>query len=266
MVEFTLSIIVSFNVHLLTLQFNTACVFKSTLCKCATVVECVCEMFYSFISRVLECQGLPIVNGQCDPYAAVSLLGPSRWDAPQTKKKNNELWLWNCADQPLLFLRFSQVGREKDKGEAENQQSPVWGSFLLWGLSELLQRCFATMHACYSCVLCCLLVVFVREGSGGGRGRVLWWRPQKVFDEVKHLRLFLQFLGYFGQTVYWRVTILTRGSIFVQNDLVCIQWLLNSVIWHCDPATWHSREQVVWIHISSASYIHQCRKWNKCSD
>lgn len=55
--------------------------------------------------------------------------------------------------------------------------------------------------------------------------------------KVKHLRLFLQFLGYFGQTVYWRVTILTRGSIFVQNDLVCIQWLLNSVIWHCDPAT-----------------------------
>ncbi|KFQ63575.1 Ras GTPase-activating protein 3, partial [Pelecanus crispus] len=29
-------------------------------------------------SRVLECQGLPIVNGQCDPYATVTLAGPSR--------------------------------------------------------------------------------------------------------------------------------------------------------------------------------------------
>uniref|UniRef100_A0A8C2X8V5 RAS p21 protein activator 3 n=1 Tax=Cyclopterus lumpus TaxID=8103 RepID=A0A8C2X8V5_CYCLU len=34
------------------------------------------------------CQGLPIVNGQCDPYAAVSLLGPSRSDqAKKTKVK-----------------------------------------------------------------------------------------------------------------------------------------------------------------------------------
>ncbi|KFQ04083.1 Ras GTPase-activating protein 3, partial [Haliaeetus albicilla] len=31
-----------------------------------------------FSSRVLECQGLPIVNGQCDPYATVTLAGPSR--------------------------------------------------------------------------------------------------------------------------------------------------------------------------------------------
>uniref|UniRef100_A0A8C6TPB5 RAS p21 protein activator 3 n=1 Tax=Neogobius melanostomus TaxID=47308 RepID=A0A8C6TPB5_9GOBI len=43
------------------------------------------------VCRVLECQGLPIVNGQCDPYAAVSLLGPSRSDAKKTKvkRKNN---------------------------------------------------------------------------------------------------------------------------------------------------------------------------------
>uniref|UniRef100_A0A8K9WMB2 RAS p21 protein activator 3 n=1 Tax=Oncorhynchus mykiss TaxID=8022 RepID=A0A8K9WMB2_ONCMY len=33
------------------------------------------------------CQGLPIVNGQCDPYAAVSLLGPSRSEAKKTKVK-----------------------------------------------------------------------------------------------------------------------------------------------------------------------------------
>uniref|UniRef100_A0A8C6PKL8 RAS p21 protein activator 3 n=1 Tax=Nothobranchius furzeri TaxID=105023 RepID=A0A8C6PKL8_NOTFU len=33
------------------------------------------------------CQGLPIVNGQCDPYAAVSLLGLSRSEAKKTKVK-----------------------------------------------------------------------------------------------------------------------------------------------------------------------------------
>ena len=27
---------------------------------------------------ILECQGLPIVNGQCDPYATVTLAGPCR--------------------------------------------------------------------------------------------------------------------------------------------------------------------------------------------
>lgn len=32
----------------------------------------------AFLFRVLECQGLPIVNGQCDPYATVTLAGPYR--------------------------------------------------------------------------------------------------------------------------------------------------------------------------------------------
>ncbi|XP_051557992.1 ras GTPase-activating protein 3-like isoform X3 [Myxocyprinus asiaticus] len=46
---------------------------------------------HKLATRVLECQDLPIVNGQCDPYAAVSLLGPSRSDAKKTKvkRKNN---------------------------------------------------------------------------------------------------------------------------------------------------------------------------------
>uniref|UniRef100_A0A671PIB4 Ras GTPase-activating protein 3-like n=1 Tax=Sinocyclocheilus anshuiensis TaxID=1608454 RepID=A0A671PIB4_9TELE len=33
---------------------------------------------HKLATRVLECQDLPIVNNQCDPYAAVSLLGSSR--------------------------------------------------------------------------------------------------------------------------------------------------------------------------------------------
>uniref|UniRef100_A0A8C1YWR2 RAS p21 protein activator 3 n=3 Tax=Cyprinus carpio TaxID=7962 RepID=A0A8C1YWR2_CYPCA len=42
---------------------------------------------HKLATRVLECQDLPIVNGQCDPYAAVSLLGPSRSEAKKTKVK-----------------------------------------------------------------------------------------------------------------------------------------------------------------------------------
>ncbi|KAG7273680.1 hypothetical protein CRUP_017433, partial [Coryphaenoides rupestris] len=40
---------------------------------------------HKLATRVLECQDLPIVNGQCDPYAAVSLLGPTRSEVKKTK-------------------------------------------------------------------------------------------------------------------------------------------------------------------------------------
>uniref|UniRef100_A0A3S5ZPH7 Ras GTPase-activating protein 3 n=1 Tax=Bos taurus TaxID=9913 RepID=A0A3S5ZPH7_BOVIN len=33
---------------------------------------------HKLATRILECQGLPIVNGQCDPYATVTLAGPCR--------------------------------------------------------------------------------------------------------------------------------------------------------------------------------------------
>ncbi|XP_078420288.1 ras GTPase-activating protein 2 [Cetorhinus maximus] len=40
------------------------------------------------VVRVIECQGLPLVNGQSgDPYASVSLVGPSRLDQKRTKVK-----------------------------------------------------------------------------------------------------------------------------------------------------------------------------------
>ncbi|KAG9348213.1 hypothetical protein JZ751_001948 [Albula glossodonta] len=38
--------------------------------------------------RIIECQGLPLINGQsCDPYATVSLVGPARSDQKKTKVK-----------------------------------------------------------------------------------------------------------------------------------------------------------------------------------
>ncbi|XP_015267245.1 PREDICTED: ras GTPase-activating protein 3 [Gekko japonicus] len=42
---------------------------------------------HKLATRVLECQGLPIVNGQCDPYATVTLTGPCRSDVKKTKVK-----------------------------------------------------------------------------------------------------------------------------------------------------------------------------------
>ncbi|XP_036880764.1 ras GTPase-activating protein 3 isoform X2 [Manis javanica] len=40
---------------------------------------------HKLAARILECQGLPIVNGQCDPYATVTLAGPYRSEAKKTK-------------------------------------------------------------------------------------------------------------------------------------------------------------------------------------
>ncbi|XP_043927049.1 ras GTPase-activating protein 3 isoform X2 [Protopterus annectens] len=38
-------------------------------------------------ARLIECQGLPVVNGQCDPYASITLCGPSRSEVKKTKVK-----------------------------------------------------------------------------------------------------------------------------------------------------------------------------------
>uniref|UniRef100_A0A5F8G7C9 Ras GTPase-activating protein 3 n=1 Tax=Monodelphis domestica TaxID=13616 RepID=A0A5F8G7C9_MONDO len=43
---------------------------------------------HKLATRVLECQGLPIVNGQCDPYATVTLAGPYR-QSKKTKLKRD---------------------------------------------------------------------------------------------------------------------------------------------------------------------------------
>nr|XP_021523568.1 ras GTPase-activating protein 3 [Aotus nancymaae] len=42
---------------------------------------------HKLATRIVECRGLPIVNGQCDPYATVTLAGPFRSEAKKTKVK-----------------------------------------------------------------------------------------------------------------------------------------------------------------------------------
>uniref|UniRef100_A0A8D0CK66 RAS p21 protein activator 2 n=1 Tax=Scleropages formosus TaxID=113540 RepID=A0A8D0CK66_SCLFO len=46
------------------------------------------SMCQQLLVQIIECQGLPLVNGQsCDPYATVSLVGPARSDQKKTKVK-----------------------------------------------------------------------------------------------------------------------------------------------------------------------------------
>lgn len=107
---------------------------------CVCVHACVPLMVRVCFPRVLECQGLPIVNGQCDPYAAVSLLGPSRsalsdWLSRALLSRPSNLFHRCIIFYVPPLLCCSQVGCKEDQGETENQQSSVWGGFLFWGIS-----------------------------------------------------------------------------------------------------------------------------------
>ncbi|KTF91605.1 hypothetical protein cypCar_00018978 [Cyprinus carpio] len=83
---------------------------------------------HKLATRVLECQDLPIVNGQCDPYAAVSLLGPSRSEAKKTKvkrKTNNPQF-----DEVFFFEFFVTITRF-------GQYLFLMGTVDLWTASNL---------------------------------------------------------------------------------------------------------------------------------
>uniref|UniRef100_A0A8C1NH45 RAS p21 protein activator 3 n=1 Tax=Cyprinus carpio TaxID=7962 RepID=A0A8C1NH45_CYPCA len=84
---------------------------------------------HKLATRVLECQDLPIVNNQCDPYAAVSLLGPSRSEAKKTKvkRKNNnpqfdEVFFFEVT-KPLSYTK-----RQFDVEEDDVDKLPVSAS------------------------------------------------------------------------------------------------------------------------------------------
>uniref|UniRef100_A0A8C0KRA0 RAS p21 protein activator 3 n=1 Tax=Canis lupus dingo TaxID=286419 RepID=A0A8C0KRA0_CANLU len=53
---------------------------------------------HKLAARILECQGLPIVNGQCDPYATVTLAGPYRQVSLPTPTTASGVDLWNASN------------------------------------------------------------------------------------------------------------------------------------------------------------------------
>ncbi|XP_066562444.1 ras GTPase-activating protein 3 isoform X2 [Amia ocellicauda] len=84
--------------------------------------------------RVIECQGLPIVNGQCDPYATVSLLGPSRSEAKKTKvkrKTNNpqfdEVFFFEVT-RPLSYTRRSHFDVEEEDLDKMAIRIDLWNA------------------------------------------------------------------------------------------------------------------------------------------
>ncbi|KAG2456311.1 RASA3 protein, partial [Polypterus senegalus] len=95
---------------------------------------------HKLAARVLECQGLPIVNGQCDPYATVTLLGPSRSDVKKTKikkKTNNpqfdEVFYFEIT-RPLSYTRRSHFDVEEEDVDKMALRIDLWnGSNLKFG-------------------------------------------------------------------------------------------------------------------------------------
>nr|XP_015219568.1 PREDICTED: ras GTPase-activating protein 3 [Lepisosteus oculatus] len=89
---------------------------------------------HKLATRVLECQGLPIVNGQCDPYATVSLLGPSRSEAKKTKvkrKTNNpqfdEVFYFEVT-RPLSYTRRSHFDVEEEDVDKMAISVDLWNA------------------------------------------------------------------------------------------------------------------------------------------
>uniref|UniRef100_A0A8D2PEK4 RAS p21 protein activator 2 n=1 Tax=Zosterops lateralis melanops TaxID=1220523 RepID=A0A8D2PEK4_ZOSLA len=65
------------------------------------------------VVHIKECHGLPLINGQnCDPYATVSLVGPSRNDQKKTKVKKktsnpqfNETFYFEVTRSSIMWIR-----------------------------------------------------------------------------------------------------------------------------------------------------------------
>ncbi|CAH2223307.1 ras GTPase-activating 3 isoform X2 [Pelobates cultripes] len=89
---------------------------------------------HKLAARVLECQGLPIVNGQCDPYATVTLIGPSRSEAKKTKvkkKTNNpqfdEVFYFEVT-KPSSYNKKSHFEIEEDDVDKMEVRVDLWNA------------------------------------------------------------------------------------------------------------------------------------------
>ncbi|CAJ0941164.1 unnamed protein product, partial [Ranitomeya imitator] len=83
---------------------------------------------------VLECRGLPIVNGQCDPYATVTLLGPTRTESKKTKvrkKTNNpqfdEVFYFEVT-KPSSYNKKSHFEIEEDDVDKMEIRVDLWNA------------------------------------------------------------------------------------------------------------------------------------------
>ncbi|XP_013370899.1 PREDICTED: ras GTPase-activating protein 3 isoform X2 [Chinchilla lanigera] len=89
---------------------------------------------HKLAARILECQGLPIVNGQCDPYATVTLAGPFRSEAKKTKvkkKTNNpqfdEVFYFEVT-RPCSYSRKSHFDFEEEDVDKLEIRVDLWNA------------------------------------------------------------------------------------------------------------------------------------------
>uniref|UniRef100_A0A3Q1N891 Ras GTPase-activating protein 3 n=1 Tax=Bos taurus TaxID=9913 RepID=A0A3Q1N891_BOVIN len=89
---------------------------------------------HKLATRILECQGLPIVNGQCDPYATVTLAGPCRSEAKKTKvkkKTNNpqfdEVFYFEVT-RPCSYSRKSHFDFEDEDVDKLEIRVDLWNA------------------------------------------------------------------------------------------------------------------------------------------
>uniref|UniRef100_UPI00398E67FD ras GTPase-activating protein 3 isoform X4 n=1 Tax=Pristiophorus japonicus TaxID=55135 RepID=UPI00398E67FD len=89
---------------------------------------------HKLATRVLECQDLPIVNGQCDPYATVTLSSPSRSELKKTKvkrKTNNpqfdEVFYFEVT-RPCSYSRKSHFDVEEEHVEKMEIRIDLWNA------------------------------------------------------------------------------------------------------------------------------------------
>ncbi|XP_072434190.1 ras GTPase-activating protein 3 isoform X1 [Chiloscyllium punctatum] len=85
-------------------------------------------------TRVIECEDLPIVNGQCDPYATVTLSSPSRSELKKTKvkrKTNNpqfdEVFYFEVT-RPCSYNRKSHFDVEEEHVEKMEIRIDLWNA------------------------------------------------------------------------------------------------------------------------------------------
>uniref|UniRef100_UPI00358FE584 ras GTPase-activating protein 3-like isoform X2 n=1 Tax=Myxine glutinosa TaxID=7769 RepID=UPI00358FE584 len=78
------------------------------------------NVIHQLLVRVLECQGLPIVNDRCDPYAVVTLTGPTRNEQKKTKVKKETT---NPFFNEVFYFEVSRPGSyaRKDHFDVEEE-------------------------------------------------------------------------------------------------------------------------------------------------
>uniref|UniRef100_F7FQC9 RAS p21 protein activator 3 n=2 Tax=Monodelphis domestica TaxID=13616 RepID=F7FQC9_MONDO len=82
---------------------------------------------HKLATRVLECQGLPIVNGQCDPYATVTLAGPYR-QSKKTKLKRDRQPPFDEVTRPCSYSKKSHFDFEEEDVDKLEIRVDLWNA------------------------------------------------------------------------------------------------------------------------------------------